>query len=159
MFRGGKLPFEKDYTSIYLWAPFVLSLIGQLPSGRLIPSQAIVTLKAHPRLGNCHPKDSSPIEKLPSERFILIEVLPICLCSEERSPASRIIVQTPISRFLRLIFNWATAPRKIHPQLSNCLLSSVAEGSPQSDPMLVCSEEESIDGRKTVHRNVCVFKN
>ena len=48
----------------------------------------------------------------------------------EESPHSRIITQIFTSEFLRLIFNWATAPRKVHSQLSNCLSSSVAESSP-----------------------------
>ena len=58
MFRGGKTPLENDNTSFCLWALLGSSLIGQLSSERLIPNQAVATLRL------------TPVGQLTSRRFI-----------------------------------------------------------------------------------------
>ena len=112
-FEEGSPHFENDNTSIYLRVLLGSFLIRQLSSEKLIP------------IGNRHPQGSFPVGQLPSGRFIPIWQLsgssPIGQLSSRRfipdwattfvcafwegKPHSRIIAQTSISGFLRLILN------------------------------------------------------
>ena len=100
------------------------SLTRQLPSGRLIPNQVNATLTAHPlwatTVRKVHPYRATVIAHPLSGNYhlegsSLIGLLSVCLCFEEESLHLRIIMQTPISEFLQLILNWATAPRRLIP--------------------------------------------
>jgi len=110
MFRGGNPLLEKDTTTFRLKALLGSSLIGQLPSERLIPNQATVTLSAHPwwatTVRKVHPHRATAMDHLQSGNYrpecsSSIGLLDVCLCSEEGSPHdSSITGQLPSRRFI-----------------------------------------------------------
>jgi len=100
---------------------------------RLIPDWATILWKTHLQSGNYHPqglsrlsnyrlKDSSltgqlpglsPIGQLPPEGPSPTKVLHLFVHSKEKNPYSRIIEQTSISGFSRIILIWAIAPERL----------------------------------------------